>query len=330
MAPAQSGEVRVLDVGHGNCCIIRSAGAVAIVDAAPGSVLEDSLRALGEDRVDHLLLSHADADHYAGAISLLSLPDMSCGTLWLNPDATKATELLGDLRAFAYYRHQQGDLQVATNLNVGAPPISIGEFTIRVIAPDIYLALIGPVGAEHPSGPITSNEMSSVLRVEVDNRGVMLLPGDLDDQGLWRLIEQGTDMSADVLVFPHHGGKSGGDDRAFAERVGRAVMPETVVFSMSRSHFSNPRQEIVDGLREAVSSARIGCTQLSKNCAPADPPAGVNLDHTIPSAGQARGVCCAGSMVFRLQGNSLKQDLQEILTHDRRISIIATTPMCRR
>jgi competence protein ComEC len=74
-------EITVLDVGQGLCVAIHSGGQTAIYDCGgnvnAGRVAARYLRSRGIRRVDHLLLSHYDADHINGVPTLLSLTDVA-------------------------------------------------------------------------------------------------------------------------------------------------------------------------------------------------------------------------------------------------------------
>jgi competence protein ComEC len=73
-------EALAVDVGQGGAVLLRTATHTLLYDAGPqygpevdagGRVLRPLLRALGERRIDLLLLSHRDADHIGGAEALL-------------------------------------------------------------------------------------------------------------------------------------------------------------------------------------------------------------------------------------------------------------------
>jgi competence protein ComEC len=55
------------------------------------------------------------------------------------------------------------------------------------------------------------------------------------------------------------------------------------------------------GVRDAVPTAHIACTQISKNCHSRDLTHGSagHLSRKWPSAGMTAGACCAGTVVVR-------------------------------
>jgi beta-lactamase superfamily II metal-dependent hydrolase len=293
--------VIVLDVGHGNCAIVQDGTEVAVVDAPKTTVLPLCLEMQSAPTVRHLILSHADEDHIGGAQALLAHSDISIQQLWINPNSIQHSKTYLDLLTVARDRHLAQDLKVSTNLNVGAGEnLSFGRVKIEILHPDILYAGIGPTGSSHPLGRITSNGMSSVLRISLADLPAVLLPGDMDAAAFDVLASSGSDLTAPVLVFPHHGGSSGsGDDRDLAIRLCDAVRPELIVFSIGRRRYANPTPEVIAGIRASVPGAHVACTQLSKRCNNAELDSGV-FDHVladVPAAGRTSGLSCAGSVV---------------------------------
>ena len=69
-------ELRALDVGQGDALLMRLDGATMLVDAGPdaptaGDAVVPELRRLGVDRLDVLVLTHADGDHIGGAPTVM-------------------------------------------------------------------------------------------------------------------------------------------------------------------------------------------------------------------------------------------------------------------
>jgi beta-lactamase superfamily II metal-dependent hydrolase len=292
----------ILDVGHGNCCVISSANGehVIVIDTGPGVGLLEYLLREGIGRVSSVVLSHADADHISGLIALLNAGKFQVDEVVANSDALKRSEKWSDLAWTLDRLKRGGKLRAVDKLQEGDTiATQIDNVKISVLAPRVGLVLTGP-GARDPKGRlISSNSTSAVLLVEFGDRRVALLTGDLDELGFEYLVESGQNLRADILVFPHHGGLSGGSIVAtavLAEELAKAVMPSEIVFSMDRRKFDNPRAEVVDAVRRGAPGARIACTQLAKACA-----AELSDEepiHLLPlfASGSGRGSCCAGTM----------------------------------
>ncbi|MEQ8846577.1 ComEC/Rec2 family competence protein [Botrimarina sp.] len=188
---------RVLAVGHGASTLLRLPdGRNLLVDAGalgdPGRVADTIARALwaeGVTRLDAVVLTHADLDHYnalPGLLDRFRIDAVWTTALmfepWLEPDHPAAPEALLDLlneRRVPIRELEFGD------------ELEIGDVLVRVLHPDA----LGVLGSD--------NANSLVLGVEYSGRR-LLLPGDLEGPGLERLLEQ-EPYRCDVLLAPHHG-----------------------------------------------------------------------------------------------------------------------------
>lgn len=240
-----------------------------------------------------------------GAARLLAL-GVRFDVIFANPDSAKDTEAWEDFRLRVREEVQAGRSKL-TGVHVGNPyKISTQRTIFEVIHPDPDLSLVGPTRTRRArAGLLTSNDCSAVLRLHVDGRPIALLTGDLTGASFERIRSSGLEMRAPVLVFPHHGGRSGTvDDRAFAQQLCEAVQPQHVIFSHGRnSGHGTPRQEILDGVRQYSKAVRVACTQLSLGC---HPQSGIPLQRHLlprPSAGFGSNSCCAGTIVFRVDRN---------------------------
>ena len=68
---------------------------MSVIDGGRGDTLLRFLAAQGITRVDTVLVSHADADHFGGISLLLSNTDLQVGRVLVNPDV-RETELWRD------------------------------------------------------------------------------------------------------------------------------------------------------------------------------------------------------------------------------------------
>jgi len=73
--------------------------------------------------------------------------------------------------------------------------------------------------------PGAGNDDSTVLRVRAGGLTI-LYPGDIEEDGVRRLLLTGHDLTADVLILPHHGHPNPG-----AAALTRAVNPKTIIAS---------------------------------------------------------------------------------------------------
>jgi beta-lactamase superfamily II metal-dependent hydrolase len=319
-------EFIILDVGHGNCAILRDSGVAVVVDAPTGGLLLDTLDDLGIDTVHSAFISHADKDHIAGILSLLTSERIKVERIFVNPDAAKRTVIWRDFLAAVSVAHRSGTCVVKTSVSSTEPgTVKVGNVSIDVVAPSPSLALAGAGGETSDGRKITSNTLSAVLRVSENGAEAVLLAGDLDEIGLDDATAHGADLSASLLVFPHHGGLPGGDPKAFAMKLIGCVRPDSVIFSNGRYRHDNPRQEIVSATVSVGCS--VACTQLSDRCNPG-PIEGERSDLENVRAIGRPGKCCGGSMTIDLAAGARRPD-EATKRHAEFISESVATPMCR-
>ena len=316
----------ILDVGHGNAAVIEHAGNVSIVDGGRTGTLTEFLSQQGISKVDTVIVSHADADHFSGILRLLRNSQVEVGNVYVNPD-NRDSLLWRDFQSeMASFRDQGVGIWLElTHVNPGS--WQQGRTWFEILGP-LQEDAAGTVGGLNAMGqPLNSNRMSGVVRVWVDGSPKILLPGDVDQVGLDRLLEYDHDLSAEVLVFPHHGGLPGdADPVAFAERLITAVHPEVVVFSIGRGRNNTPRPEIVSAVKNSAPNVRIACTQLSERCADVRPQQLVIL-HDVIAQGRLRSACCAGTMAFSLEG--ALSYLPDRAAHDGFIAQNARNALCK-
>ena len=209
--------VTAVDVGQGQCLVIRSGTATAVVDCGsssaddPADRLLSWLRGEGVSRVDLLLLTHYHSDHCSGVPELLKR--MPVGTAVLPPpdDASTWDE---SIRRLA----ENGNCTVYTA--DGAPAdISFGEARVRVWP---------PVGGED------ENERCLALLFTQGSFDV-LVTGDMPDTCERELAGSADLPDIEVLVAGHHG--SAGSS---CEELLDAVSPELVLISVGENEYGHP------------------------------------------------------------------------------------------
>lgn len=182
-----------LSVGHGLSVLIETpSGKTLLYDA--GSLadsrkatraVEQALWERGRRRIDTVVISHADVDHYNGVADLFHT--FRIGDLRFSPqflDETQPGTI--EIRDLAKEHGTQVD-EISTGDELHLDP----QVTIRVLQPE--------AGARYSS----DNAGSIVLEIAYGNRRI-LLTGDLEHEGLFQLMD-GPGRKADILLSPHHG-----------------------------------------------------------------------------------------------------------------------------
>ena len=212
--------------------------------------------------------------------------------------------------------------------NVNPGQLSSGESQLEVLAPSQEIAVKTADGRTQDGKRLTPNAMSAVVRIWAGDSPRLLVAGDIDQIGLDSLVKGNADIRADVLVFPHHGGRPGrAIPQEFAESLTRAVGAQLIVFSIGRGLFGAPRPEIVSAVLRADRVVHVACTQLSEHCA-TDLPAAASRLVTAFSRGAAARKCCAGTIEVSLEPKS--GYIPGRTAHLEFIRQNAPTALCRR
>jgi competence protein ComEC len=294
-------ELIILDVGHGNCALLRDTNGVILIDCPPGSILMEALEKFAITEISHVLISHADKDHIAGLPQLLL--NIKVNNIHLNSDWLRGTDIWKDVCSALGDARKHYGVNVEPHLTMTTTGrLDVGEVKIEILAPSPELAISGVGGRDLEDKRLSANTLSAVVSLVYNERRVAILAGDLDQTGLNNLIGERTDLQADVLVFPHHGGRPGtsADSQAFAQRLSDLVNPQLVIFSIDRSLHKNPNDEIMQGVLQSVPKAHIMCTQLSEKCATSLPSIAPSHLGSFPSKGFTDNKCCGGTILIEL------------------------------
>ena len=221
-------ELRALDVGQGDALLTRLDGATMLVDAGPdaqtaGAAIVPHLRRLGVDRIDYLVLTHADGDHIGGAPTILS--EFAVETV-VHADHDLGHPVMREV------------LELARDAGVAVRQVKRGE--ALTWHPQVELSVLNPP----EPGPDDDNDRSVVLHLAYGTSTV-LLTGDIEASAERELLESGVVRPADVLKVPHHGSNSS----STAEFLD-AVEPQIAVVSSGRYNaFDHPRDRALRRLR---------------------------------------------------------------------------------
>ena len=271
-----------------------------IIDGGQGETLSTFLLDRGICQIDTIIVTHADADHIGGISLLLSNDKFQVGRVFVNPDIRK-TRLWDDFVSVMMSATQRGTKINLELTNVNPGQLSLDGVRLEVLAPAQDLAVRTADGLAPSGRRLTANAMSAVVRVWAGDTPRLLIAGDIDQIGLDNLLENNTDITSDVLLFPHHGGlPRGSSPEDFVESLVGAVSARLVVFSIGRGRYGTPRPEIVSAVLRSTQATHIACTQLSEHCAAELPDSASDL-HDVFSKGAATAACCAGTIEISLE-----------------------------
>lgn len=186
-----------LSVGHGSATLIQSPdGQAMLIDAgalgSPDRVADTVARALwahGVTRIDALLLTHPDVDHYNAVPGLMQRFPVEAvwTTTRMFPRVIDDTDHSGP----AELARLLGRAKTPIRLLRRGDRLRLDAARLEVLHPDE----LGVLGSD--------NANSLVLGVEYAGRRI-LLPGDLESPGVEALLAQ-EPYDCDLLLAPHHG-----------------------------------------------------------------------------------------------------------------------------
>ena len=210
--------VDMLSVGDGSCYVLRSGRGAVVFDAGSASDLDagrrtiaPALRRLGVRRIEVVVVSHANLDHYSAVLEIVDAFDV--GAVLVTPQFLAEAE--ADPRGPVMFL-----LDALAARAVRVLPVVRGES--RTLGGCRWTWL--HPGADQRVARV--NDGSMVISVEAAGRRV-LLAGDIQRDAMEELLAAGADITADVLELPHHGSHHGRAE-AFVARVGpRYVMQST-------------------------------------------------------------------------------------------------------
>ncbi len=324
-------EISVLDVGHGNSTIMHGKGETVIIDCgAQGSGLLPFLTDRGIKVVKTVFLSHADQDHIAGLLTLLLDESIEVQQVYLNGDGSKHTKVWDDLVKLLDADDRLKKISFTPKIDEGDTTVNAGDLLIKVMGPSKFLVAKGVNGLDRTGQKITTNSISASFIVSFEGKSLVYASGDIDKVSLDELIHTGANIEADVLIFPHHGGDiTDGNVVDFTELLLKQCKPSTVVFSIGRNRFRNPRHEVVAAVRRVAKDIRISCTQLSKNCSEFIPRTVPTHLHPYYANGRYRNVCCGGTFVITIKDDNIIHH-PEIATHQEYVTSHIEAALCKR
>jgi competence protein ComEC len=244
-------EIVMIDVGQGDAVALRSpAGRWLLVDAGPpldgdarAHPVVRALRARGVERLDALILTHADADHFGGAEAVLS--SLSVARV-LDPALPVPKRGYADLLATA------ARLEVPWSAARAGRTFDVDGVTVSVLHPSDS-ASAAALAAAGTMGVLEANDLSVVVLVSW--RGFRaLLTGDAYVDVERALAAEVGDIH--LLKVGHHGSDTSTDPLFLA-----SAQPELALVSVgARNRYGHPAPAVLERLRAV--GARVHRTDL--------------------------------------------------------------------
>jgi len=205
-----------LAVGHGNAGVLRTPDdRTVLFDAGSingpkiaARVIAPFLWSKRITKIDAIILSHADIDHFNGVIELARRFPIQ--EVFLPHSFARNSE-----PSVAYILDELRRREISVRFLWKEDVLTWSDVTLRILHP--------PVGFDAAS----DNASSLVIRIE-SNGQCVLSTGDVEGNGLMSLLPASL-QHVDVLIAPHHGAAAS-NTPSFAER----VKPRLVISSQGR------------------------------------------------------------------------------------------------
>ncbi len=239
----QDGRLRmtVLDIGQGDAIVLELPGNRAIL--IDGGGLFDDRFDVGEQVVvpfllsrwighlDVVVLSHPHPDHLNGLQAVLR--HISVGQVW------DSGQRVG-IPTYLWLEEVLRDRRIPHKiLEAGYQTSQFAPVQIGVLHPS------NPMLSGSPRGRFSDVNSNSLVLTVRYGKVTFLLPGDIEQEAEDRLLEQETDLAAQVLKVPHHGGRTSSSEPFLAR-----VHPKIAIVSAGyRNRFRHPHQETLDRYR---------------------------------------------------------------------------------
>ena len=221
-------EVTFLDVGKGDCILIRKGEEVTLIDTGYADTVQDvisELKSLGIATIDHLIITHYDKDHVGGAAGIVQ--NFMIGEIYL-PGYEGSSEEYSELMAAI------DELDLPATVVTSDLSLVMEGADVTIYATDVeYIA-----DTEEEEG--NDNDVSLVVSLIYQDDSY-LFAGDLEKEGIAAYLENHAE-SYDIVKMPHHGQKAGNSEDFIA-----AIDPQIAVITDSED---DPAEEKVLELLE--------------------------------------------------------------------------------
>jgi len=248
-------KLNMLSVGDGSCYLIRlgtgggghtlmfDCGSQAYTDVGVKSIVP-ALRGMNVSRIDTLILSHANLDHFNGSLAVVDR--IGVGRVLVPPQMLAAAQRAPDSAVALLLSHLRRRGMALHGVGRGW-----GE-----THGDARLDILWPPGDLTPP---SVNDTSLVLSVRVAGRR-LILNGDIQQWSLRSLLDLAVDLRADVTDLPHHGSVVAASPEWL-----RAVGPAVVLQSSGPGRLRADKWAgLLDGLAiKRLVTARAGMVELT-------------------------------------------------------------------
>ncbi len=216
------GESMLLQNNKGQAILIDGGGFYSDRFDVGERLLAPAFAELGVTQLDAVVLTHNDLDHRKGLIFIL--------------DHFPVREFLSGQSLAALPARLQNVLR-KNSIPVRIPPAGWSRSSLWTSCP-LYI-----FNGTAPG--MSDNDSSLVMYLNQDRKNSLLLTGDLEKQGVLKLLAAGLPGSVSLLKLPHHGSKFSANDRLIDQ-----LIPQMCLVSVGYQNSHHlPANQVVDYLQ---------------------------------------------------------------------------------
>lgn len=227
--PDSNFSVYYLDVGQGDCTIIKSNDAVMMIDTSTDSHennIKEVMTSLNLSTIDYLVITHQHDDHMGSANAILNKYQVK------NILMPKLSEI--NMVTTSAYANL---LDTILKKDINAIAASAG-MTFKLGDADV--AIFSPSQQDEDL-----NNMSIVLKITYGETS-FLFQGDAEKTIEKQLLESDFDLEADVIKVGHHGSNTSSIDKYL-----KAVSPRYAIISCGADNsYGHPHSQVIDRLKD--------------------------------------------------------------------------------